>query len=229
MSLDTARTESGQWLSGWGQGVGRVARVVIVGGALGTASFDATSAVAAPKPLEREISHDWTNTGRLQRTTTDDGPASIDSSSAKLIGELRQISGLTWQHLARLFGVDRRAVHFWASGRPLSDNNAEHLARVLAFLRRIDRGDPAWMRQWLLAPSSNGELVLDLLASKRYQEVLAPIPPPMRMSRPPPISPEASAMRRPAHPVDLLREGETSRHPPERLLASKPIRTSRSE
>jgi hypothetical protein len=51
----------------------------------------------------------------------------------------------------------------------------------------------------------------------------------MRMKRPPAISPEAAAMRRPAHPADLLREAETSRHPPERLLASKPIRTSRSE
>jgi hypothetical protein len=42
-------------------------------------------------------------------------------------------------------------------------------------------------------------------------------------ARPPAISPEESAMRRPAHPTDLLREAETSRHPPERLLASKPI------
>src|SRR4051812_11538037 len=110
MSLETVRTESGQWLSGWGQGVvGRAARVVIVGGALGAASLDATSAVASSKPIEAELSREWTNTGRLQGEATYDDPTRIDNSSAKLIGELRQISGLTWQHLARLFGVDRRA------------------------------------------------------------------------------------------------------------------------
>ena len=229
MSLDTVRTESGQWLSGWGQGVvGRAARVVIVGGALGAASLDATSAVASSKPLEHELSREWTNTGRLQGGAIDDDQTHVDNSSAKLIGELRQISGLTWQHLARLFGVDRRAVHFWASGRPLSDSNAEHLARVLAFLRFVDRGDPARMRQWLLAPSPDGELALDLLASRRYEEVFAPVSR-TRMRRPPAISAEVSAVRRPSHPADLLQGDAPSRHPPERLLASKPIRPRRSE
>ena len=229
MSLEVMRTESGQWFSGWGQGaVGRAARVVIVGGALGAASFDATSAIASSKPPEHELARDWTNNGPVSGATTDDDPSRISGSSAELIRELRQVSGLTWQHLARLFGVDRRAVHFWASGRPLSDSNAEHLARILSFIRSVDRGDPARTREWLLAPSSSGELPLDLLASKRYGEVLGS-PARTRMKHPPAVSTEASSLRRPLHPADLLEGGSPSKHPAERLLASKPIRTKRSE
>ena len=35
------------------------------------------------------------------------------------IAELRSLSGLTWEQTARLLGVTRRSVHFWASGEVL--------------------------------------------------------------------------------------------------------------
>src|SRR5262249_35669022 len=135
-------------------------------------------------------------------------PASVEpsASAAALIAELRRISGLTWQHVARLFDVDRRAVHFWASGRPLSDANAEHLSRLIVLLRRLDRGAPSEVREWLLAPSSTGAVPLELLAAKRYEAVVAPAVTGTVPKRAPRISTEAAATRRPLPPQTLLQQ-----------------------
>ena len=52
--------------------------------------------------------------------------------------------------LATLFGVARRSLHLWASGRPMSGPNEERLHRLVAVLRRIDRGAADWNRRELL-------------------------------------------------------------------------------
>jgi len=64
--------------------------------------------------------------------------SSDDAGTA--IAELRRRSGLTWDQLARLFEVSRRSVHFWASGKVMAAAHEEHLQRVLAAVRRLDRG-----------------------------------------------------------------------------------------
>ena len=48
-------------------------------------------------------------------------------ATQKALGELRRLSGLTWEQLAKLFNVSRRSLHFWASGQPLSRFNEEVL------------------------------------------------------------------------------------------------------
>lgn len=229
MSLDTVRTEPGPWSSHQSQGaVARTARVVIIGGALGRSALDATSAVAPRKPSDYQLSQEWTNAGPQHEAEVTTTP-SVESASADLIAELRRVSGLSWQHLARLFGVDRRSIHFWASGRTMSDGNAEHLARVVALLRQLDRGDPARTREWLLAPSAGGELPLDLLTQKRYAEVAAPTHVSPAYKRPPALSTEASAHRLPTKPSQLLQGTAPSKSATGRLLASSPIKTKRSE
>ena len=64
-------------------------------------------------------------------------------ATRKAVSELRRISGLTWEQLAGLFGVSRRAVHFWASGKPLNATNHQRLMRVLDVVRGADVGQHA--------------------------------------------------------------------------------------
>lgn len=221
-------TDAGRWSPQWDQkAVSRLAQVIIIGGALGVSAFDATSTVAVAKPSGYELSRDWTNAGPA-RNEVEVAARAPTLSAADLIAEIRRISGLTWQHIARLFDVDRRAVHFWASGRPMSDANAEHLSRLLVLLRKIDRGVPSKVREWLLAPSSGGAVPLDLLAAKRYEEVVAPTLTSVAPKRPPGISAEASARRRPLPPQALLQDALPAKPSAQRLLASKPINVKRN-
>lgn len=236
----TRGTDAGEWSPHWNPGaLSQLATVIIIGGTLGGA-FEGTSSVAIAKPARYVLACNYTNAGptRTQEVVlpflnaeevASTAPASVElSASAALIAELRRISGLTWQHVARLFDVDRRAVHFWASGRPLSDANAEHLSRLIVLLRQLDRGAPSKVREWLLAPTSTGAVPLDLLASKRYEDVPAPTLTGTAPKRAPRISTEAAAKRRPLPPQTLLQQELPVKQATPRLLASKPIKVKRN-
>jgi transcriptional regulator with XRE-family HTH domain len=109
----------------------------------------------------------------LQRTTSTGQAASLAVPAGEAIAELRTLSGLTWEQLARVMGVSRRSLHLWASGKALASTNEEKLARVLAVVRQLDRGTAAANRGWLLASSSEGLLPLDLLKDGAYSQVIA--------------------------------------------------------
>ena len=110
---------------------------------------------------------------RPARPAPDTGANAAPPSSPAAIGELRRLSGLTWDRLAGLFGVDRRSLHFWASGKPMNAGNEERLHRLLGVLRRIDRGSAAANRAALLDADADDELPLDLLARGEYDEAVA--------------------------------------------------------
>jgi DNA-binding transcriptional regulator YiaG len=132
-----------------------------------------------------------------------EGSPRVDT--ATLVVDLRNRSGLTWDQLASIFGVERRSVHFWASGRTMNASNAERLARVLAAVSRIDCGDPAVTRALLLTPTETGEVPLDLLREDRLSELSSmAAPPAFLVKRAPPISPRAAASRAPRPPHQLL-------------------------
>lgn len=129
------------------------------------------------------------------------------------IHELRRLSGLTWDQLARLFGVDRRSLHHWGSGQPLSRKNEERLHRLLAVIRYIDRGAADLNRQALMQPTDDGDLPFDLLVQEEYQAVkdILDRGPGRRDIQRKPLSPEEQALHRPAFkPVELL----DARHDP---------------
>ncbi|MCY7324265.1 MAG: XRE family transcriptional regulator, partial [Phormidesmis sp. CAN_BIN36] len=88
----------------------------------------------------------------------------------KALSELRRLSGLTWDQLAKLFNVSRRSLHFWASGQPLSRFNEEHLNRLLGTIRYINRESANLNRSLLLQPDSNGNPLFDLLVVGKYEE-----------------------------------------------------------
>lgn len=108
-----------------------------------------------------------------QARTTNGVEAGVLRSAEAAVSELRRLTGFTWDQLARLFSVSRRTVHFWASGKVMNAANEEHLHRVLALVRLVDRGSSSENRVALLQPEAGGELPIDLLSSGRYSDAIA--------------------------------------------------------
>ena len=146
------------------------------------------------------------------------------------IAELRRLSGLSWDQLARLFNVSRRALHFWASGKAMAPSNEEHLQRLLGVVRKIDRGSASVNRTALLGVQ-DGELPLDLLADGKYDRTLTLLGPgEARRVRAPRLSAAAVAARAPRPPEELVGALQNRIHPTSgRLLAAKAVRIVRSK
>ena len=144
--------------------------VLMVSGALsvaGTSSAEPTRIWEAPYKHESDAtasgtSHDAAAT-RMEIGT---------EATRKAVSELRRISGLTWEQLAGLFGVSRRSVHFWASGKPLNATNHQRLMRVLDVVRHADRGTAHSTRAALL-DVRGGRTAFEMLADQRFGEAHA--------------------------------------------------------
>jgi DNA-binding transcriptional regulator YiaG len=67
-------------------------------------------------------------------------------TSASQVQWLHAESGLTWDQLARVMGVSRRAVHSWAAGHRLAASNAERVAAVYRLVQSLS-GDNAGERR----------------------------------------------------------------------------------
>jgi len=77
-------------------------------------------------------------------------------ASAQAVLDLRAESGLTWDQLGRLFGVSRRAVHLWASGKRMNSRNIELLGTLRTIVDGAPVKDPDSRRMWLFAPDRDG-------------------------------------------------------------------------
>lgn len=149
------------------------------------------------------------------------------------VAELRKRSHLTWEQLARIFGVQRRSLHFWARGTRPSFENTERIQRLLIILRHVDTGDPERTRAQLLRPIQDGTSVYELLCGGRDEEVLAILrssrrqPQPMslneRSRRPPALSSEVRERRRGFAPTELLDTKHDDAPALGRLIGSVPI------
>ena len=195
--------------------------VVVVFCVLGPMTTAAPSAI----PVECGPKLDSTNAGAPLVTSRSAGAGSA-------ISELRRISGLTWEQLAGMLQVSRRSLHFWATDKQMHPANEQRLQRVLAVLRRIDRGFPAQNRTLLLSPLEDGVMPYDLLRDARYEEVAERLgegqsSPRLRV---PPMSDDEWARRRPPAPADLLGARQESIHVESgRVIRTKPIRRSRRD
>lgn len=72
------------------------------------------------------------------------------SDTAELVKELKELSGLSVQQIARAFGVANRSVHNWMRGRRMSPPNDERLAELLAEVRGLPSDTPEGRRRLLL-------------------------------------------------------------------------------
>lgn len=85
----------------------------------------------------------WTLSGGLVISTAISDPMTSEAGAEKLSGtaaairEVRERAGLTWEQLARLFGVSRRSVHLWAGGGRMTAANEESLLRVAALVNSM--------------------------------------------------------------------------------------------
>lgn len=155
-------------------------------------------------------------------------PIAVESAQVT-IHELKKLSGLTWEQLARIFNVSRRSLHFWASGKPMTPFNEEHLRRLLATIRSIDRGSPDINRSALLQPQHGSTIPLDLLIAGKYEEVKQLLGAGTAVEKPKlkPLSLEAIASRLPPPPEALVGALQDTIH--REVGRSRPAKTTRSQ
>ena len=148
----------------------------------------------------------------MERPNQNEGPR--QAGAGGLIGEVRRLSGLTWDQLGRLLGVSRRSLHFWASGKVMAPANEEHLHRVLETIRKINRGTAAANRAVLLAVSKDGASTFDLFADGQYDRVIAGVGVGGEPERPAPkpLSQAARDARKPPPPEELVNALQASVH-----------------
>ena len=170
----------------------------------------------------------WPSSNSTAQTTAG-ALISPTRSAGVAIGELRRLSGLTWDQLARVFGVSRRSLHFWASGKAMTASNEEHLQRVLAVVRKIDRGAADTNRSALLSVCDDGSIALDHLIAGNYELVISLLGLGNgRRVSPSRLSEQARAARAPRPPEELVGALQDRIHPTSgRLLAAKAIVTTR--
>lgn len=130
----------------------------------------------------------------------------LGKRSGGAIAEFHRLSGFTWEQLARLFNVNRRSLHFWASGKAMAPRNEEHLQRLLAVVRKIDRGSASANRAALLVARDDGTIPFDLLAEGHYERVVSLLHNGEAVARlvPPRLSAQAKAARAPRRPEELV-------------------------
>lgn len=158
--------------------------------------------------------------------TSAGAPVMPSEPAGRAIGELRRLTGFTWDQLARLFNVNRRSLHFWASGKAMNLSNEEHLLRLLAVVRKMDRGSASTNRATLLNPRGDGSILFDLLAAGDYEGVLSSVGAGQACGpRPAKQSAEASAIRVPRAPEELIGALQDRVQPASgRLLTPKAVR-----
>ena len=98
---------------------------------------------------------------------------SVEPSPAELTQEFRRLTGLTWEQMAHVFGVTRRALFDWGSGKPIKAKNQAKLAPAVAAIRYIDRGNSEDNRNLLFSEAVHGQTYLDLLRSAEFDRVRA--------------------------------------------------------
>ncbi|MCB9762406.1 MAG: helix-turn-helix transcriptional regulator [Alphaproteobacteria bacterium] len=204
---------------------GHPVRVVLVAGAL---SLFGTSSTGSTRLVDGAVvtSRDATSGGSASFAEPDVAlEAEQREFTRAAVSELRRLSGLTWGQVARLFGVSRRSVHFWVSGKPMSSEHEEHLHRLLGVVRRAARGAAA--TRTALLSEVNGEPVLEMLSAHRYADAadaLGEGTDSVARTRTP-LSPAASAGRRPLPPEVLAASHDDWEHPVEGR--ARPARTNR--
>jgi hypothetical protein len=72
------------------------------------------------------------------------------------VAQLKESSGLTWSQFAALFGVSRRAAHFWVQGGRMSDAHAARLGAIHRVMQAFHGLQPLQVRSALLSPSESG-------------------------------------------------------------------------
>lgn len=154
-------------------GLGSVAQNVVLAVSFTALPFFGSSAGQIQVPALRDLmSSSWAQSGSAGAflihvpVVVEEAAAAAVASPAELLVETREASGLTWDQLARYFGVSRRAVHLWAAGGRMSAANEELLAHLVRAVDAVRGLEPAARRQALLRPES-GLNIIDTERARR--------------------------------------------------------------
>lgn len=91
-------------------------------------------------------------------------------SAPDILQKVKGSTGLSWEKIAKLFNVSRRAVYDWLEGKPMSEQNYSKLCKVEEALLRMKYSTPFQVRTLLLFGNSSGENPYQLLKQERYEE-----------------------------------------------------------
>jgi len=202
--------------------------VIVISGALcvsGTSSAEPMRLWEAPYVH----AYDATASGAAWEDLTADADERESEVTQRAVSELRRISGLTWEQLGQLFGVSRRSVHFWASGKPLNAGNEERLLRVLDVVRVADRGDARSTRSALFEVHED-TTAFELLVTGRFAEARSTLGAGAGRRGPAlgELSAEAKAARAPLLPEELVEARHDRVHrDPGRARAARTVRNTR--
>lgn len=124
-----------------------------------------TAGAAAVSPDQVIVGHDVSTSerGSLNLVVISRGYQS--TGSAAQLHELREHSGLTWDQLARLFGVSRRSVHHWASGDNMNAAHQEALSFAVQFVSNMAGQTPSERKHQLLRAGPGGSAYEELRQS----------------------------------------------------------------
>lgn len=190
----------------------RHAALLLVGGTMAFSGVGTSAGMpSAPEGWCYEMPDPGTTSSWRAQRPLDDGSAVAvadlgDAASAVL--EVRRISGLTWEQLASVLGVSRRAVHLWAAGRPLQPANEAVLRQVLTVVRLADREQPSATRRFLFGTTdASGNSIFELMQRRELDGAKAlarsgSAPMPVVVPRGT-VAPQEMATRRPPTP-DVL-------------------------
>lgn len=108
----------------------------------------------------------------VQVPTLTPAPVREMASLGDRLAELKARTALTWEQIARLFGVSKRAVMLWNAGGRMSSIHEERLAELLVRVQRFDGDNAQQVRTRLLSDNRNGRTPYQ----QWVQEVSSPRP-----------------------------------------------------
>lgn len=183
------------------------------GHALGPLLILASGALSIAGTSNVEPGRIWTSHALYESKFTSSSPnwggtkplRGEQQESGKAISELRRISGLTWDQLSDLFGVSRRSLHFWASGKPLNASNEQSLVQILDIVGSAHQGIAKQTRSKLLK-TQDGQSIFSALKEGRYDDARTLVGSIQARRKPKlmELSYEAKEARKPLPPRDLI-------------------------
>ena len=190
----------------------------------------ALSGPATANTYSQDLMTRWATIAQCAERTATGPIGQIDhvpaESTSESIMEIRRRSGLTWEELGDLFGVNRRSLHYWANGKTVSASHDRTIRRMLAAVRHLDRGNQERTRTVLLTVDENLDVSrFDLLRRGQFDEAVGSIEsvPQLEHQRIP-LASTAWNERRPQVPVKLLEAEQGRPDIPAKARAVKPKR-----
>lgn len=128
--------------------------------------------------VSRVLAHDMGSLGTVAAPRSASGQrqlqSAVDLSPQGSVKYIYEASGLTWDQLARAFGVSKRAILQWASGAKLSARNLEQVHRFRVMVDEVDGPSPESRRDALLAGGEASVLNRWVNSNSRPRGINAP-------------------------------------------------------